>query len=83
MTHIWKYIVKVLLGRLPVCVILIQVRNLYSCQRMSVITRTLGDPYMEVYCKGAPGKIASLCNPDTGNKFIQLSENERYYAHPW
>ena len=49
-------------------------------QRMSVITRTLGDPYMEVYCKGAPEKIASLCNPDTGTKFIQLSENEYDYT---
>jgi cation-transporting ATPase 13A3/4/5 len=37
-----------------------------SVQRMSVITRTLGEDGMEVYCKGAPEKIASLCLQDTG-----------------
>ncbi|CAG0920834.1 unnamed protein product [Notodromas monacha] len=33
-----------------------------SLQRMSVITRTLGKPNMEFYCKGAPEKIVGLCN---------------------
>ncbi|XP_056008608.1 polyamine-transporting ATPase 13A3-like isoform X2 [Ostrea edulis] len=36
-----------------------------SVQRMSVITRTLSEDGMEVYCKGAPEKIASLCLQDT------------------
>lgn len=36
-----------------------------SLQRMSVITRNLMNPHMEVYCKGAPEKIVSLCNPET------------------
>ncbi|BFZ23491.1 hypothetical protein BsWGS_26528 [Bradybaena similaris] len=36
-----------------------------ASQRMSVITRTMGESHMEVYCKGAPEKIASLCKPET------------------
>ncbi|BFZ23149.1 hypothetical protein BsWGS_26187 [Bradybaena similaris] len=36
-----------------------------ASQRMSVITRTMGEPHMEIYCKGAPEKIASLCRPET------------------
>lgn len=33
---------------------------------MSVITRTLSEDGMQLFCKGAPEKIASLCQPDTG-----------------
>ncbi|XP_070560600.1 polyamine-transporting ATPase 13A3-like isoform X8 [Ptychodera flava] len=33
-----------------------------SLQRMSVITRTLGEDHMAVYSKGAPEKILSLCS---------------------
>ena len=29
--------------------------------------RVLGDDHMDVYVKGAPEKVASLCHPDTGN----------------
>lgn len=36
-----------------------------SLQRMSVITRTLGSHCMDLYCKGAPEKIASLCKSST------------------
>ena len=36
-----------------------------SAQRMSVITRTIGEDHMDVFCKGAPEKIASLCDQDT------------------
>ncbi|KAF6029314.1 ATP13A2 [Bugula neritina] len=36
-----------------------------SLQRMSVITRTLGKDFMELYAKGAPEKITSLCLPQT------------------
>jgi len=34
---------------------------------MSVIVRVLGADHMDVYVKGAPEKVASLCHPDTGN----------------
>lgn len=33
---------------------------------MCVVTRTLGAPNMDVYAKGAPETIASLCLPQTG-----------------
>ncbi|GAB1609336.1 cation-transporting ATPase 13A3-like isoform X2 [Argonauta hians] len=36
-----------------------------SLQRMSVIVRKLGNNHMDIYSKGAPEKIASLCRPDT------------------
>ena len=36
-----------------------------SLQRMSVIARVLGASHMNAYAKGAPEKIASLCQPDT------------------
>ncbi|KAK3105212.1 hypothetical protein FSP39_019931 [Pinctada imbricata] len=36
-----------------------------SMQRMSVITKTLSEDGMELYCKGAPEKVASLCTPDS------------------
>jgi len=32
---------------------------------MSVIARVLGASHMNAYAKGAPEKIASLCQPDT------------------
>ncbi|GIY71371.1 probable cation-transporting ATPase 13A3, partial [Caerostris extrusa] len=34
-------------------------------QRMSVICRTLGSRHMDLYCKGAPEKISSLCLSET------------------
>ncbi|KAK0056869.1 cation-transporting ATPase 13A3 [Biomphalaria pfeifferi] len=34
-------------------------------QCMSVITRTMGENHMDIFCKGAPEKIASLCKPET------------------
>eukprot|EP00058_Branchiostoma_floridae_P001053 XP_002586541.1 hypothetical protein BRAFLDRAFT_131390 [Branchiostoma floridae] len=36
-----------------------------SLQRMSVITRTLGNRNMDVYLKGAPEMVASLCIKET------------------
>lgn len=36
-----------------------------SLQRMSVVTRRLCDQHFNVYCKGSPEMISSLCRPDT------------------
>ncbi|KAI8795519.1 cation-transporting ATPase 13A3, partial [Biomphalaria glabrata] len=36
-----------------------------ASQCMSVITRTMGENHMDIFCKGAPEKIASLCKPET------------------
>uniref|UniRef100_UPI00358F840E polyamine-transporting ATPase 13A3 isoform X2 n=1 Tax=Myxine glutinosa TaxID=7769 RepID=UPI00358F840E len=36
-----------------------------TLQRMSVVTRTLGERHMHVYCKGAPEMLATLCAQDT------------------
>lgn len=36
-----------------------------SSQCMSVITRTLGEDHMCLYCKGAPEKIRELCDSDS------------------
>jgi cation-transporting ATPase 13A3/4/5 len=36
-----------------------------SLQRMSVITRTLSDSHFNVYCKGSPEMIVTLCRKDT------------------
>lgn len=39
-----------------------------SVQCMSVVVRVLGAGHMDVYVKGAPEKVVSLCRPDTGNR---------------
>ncbi|GFY37225.1 probable cation-transporting ATPase 13A3 [Trichonephila inaurata madagascariensis] len=36
-----------------------------ALQRMSVMCRTLGSRHMDLYCKGAPEKITSLCLSET------------------
>ncbi|XP_046387712.1 polyamine-transporting ATPase 13A3-like [Ischnura elegans] len=36
-----------------------------GAQRMSVITRTLGDRNMHLFCKGAPERVLSICLPHT------------------
>lgn len=36
-----------------------------TLQRMSVITRRLCDQHFNVYCKGSPEMISTLCRPDT------------------
>ena len=39
-----------------------------NLQRMSVVTRILGDNHMNVYAKGAPEKITALCKRETGKR---------------
>ncbi|CAL1544453.1 unnamed protein product [Lymnaea stagnalis] len=36
-----------------------------TSQCMSVITRRMGENHHDIFCKGAPEKIASLCKPET------------------
>jgi len=47
-----------------------------SLQRMSMITKTIGDPRFIVYTKGSPEMIQSLCIPSTGtyNKFSSFNK---------
>uniref|UniRef100_A0A8D0G6A1 Cation-transporting ATPase 13A3 n=1 Tax=Sphenodon punctatus TaxID=8508 RepID=A0A8D0G6A1_SPHPU len=45
--------------------ILVQFAFSSSLQRMSVITRTLGEKRLSAYMKGAPETVASLCRKDT------------------
>lgn len=37
-----------------------------TLQRMSVVTRLLGEKRMDAYMKGAPEMVASLCKKETG-----------------
>lgn len=37
-----------------------------TLQRMSVVTRLLGEKRMDAYMKGAPEMVASLCKTETG-----------------
>lgn len=49
-----------------------------SLQRMAVITRKISDKHFNVYCKGSPEMIATLCRPET----IPTDFNEKlnFYA---
>ncbi|XP_076085924.1 polyamine-transporting ATPase 13A3-like isoform X2 [Mytilus galloprovincialis] len=51
-----------------------------SLQRMSVIVRNLIDDHFELYCKGAPEMIASLCNPQSVPEDFQ-SKLSSYTQH--
>lgn len=44
-----------------------------SLQRMAVITRKISDKNFNVYCKGSPEMIATLCRPET----IPIDFNEK------
>lgn len=47
---------------------------------MSVIVRRIGGTQFEVFSKGSPEVITSLCNPDTGMYFIELSTFSKLIA---
>lgn len=49
-----------------------------SLQRMAVITRKISDKNFNVYCKGSPEMIATLCRPETLP--IDFNEKLNYYA---
>lgn len=42
-----------------------------AVQRMTVVTKKKGAQNFDVYVKGAPEKVASLCKPETG-KILSL-----------
>jgi len=49
-----------------------------SLQRMSMITKTIGDPRFIVYTKGSPEMIQSLCIPSTGeNNKLNIFLNKK------
>ncbi|XP_033763679.1 probable cation-transporting ATPase 13A3 isoform X1 [Pecten maximus] len=53
-----------------------------NMQRMSVITRELGKEHMELYCKGAPEKIISLCVSSTVPvNFIEVLQSYTLQGH--
>lgn len=39
-----------------------------AVQRMTVVTKKKGAPQFDVYVKGAPEKVASLCKPETSEE---------------
>lgn len=49
-----------------------------SLQRMAVITRKISDKHFNVYCKGSPEMIATLCRPETIP--IDFNDKLNYYA---
>lgn len=49
-----------------------------SLQRMAVITRKISDKHFNVYCKGSPEMIATLCRPETLP--TDFNEKLNYYA---
>lgn len=49
-----------------------------SLQRMAVITRKISDKHFNVYCKGSPEMIATLCRPETVP--TDFNEKLNFYA---
>ena len=43
-----------------------------AVQRLTVVTKKKGSPQFDVYVKGAPEKVASLCRPETGLFFLKM-----------
>ena len=43
-----------------------------AVQRMTVVTKKKGAHQFDVYIKGAPEKVASLCKPETSKPFVTI-----------
>ena len=51
-----------------------------AVQRMTVITKKKGSPVFNVYVKGAPEKVASLCRPETSKPLLVSEEFQTFEA---
>ena len=50
-----------------------------AVQRLTVITKKKGSPQFDVYVKGAPEKVASLCKPETSELSLSNIKTVCYY----
>ena len=50
-----------------------------AVQRFTVITKKKGSPQLDVYVKGAPEKVASLCKPET-SRYFQEGKSQTFHC---